>query len=91
MNGLRVIESVLLTEAGKPYEVRRPWRERLFSRPWRPLQATRTVTPQIPMQGGYQLANGTLVMHPETVRRIRETISENGALSPQIPRGGHHR
>ena len=73
--GCRVIESVYLTEMGEPVIVRRSWRERLFSRPWRPWKATKTITPQVPMKGGYCLADGTLVMHPETLRRVKEHCS----------------
>lgn len=73
--GQRILESLYLTEAGEPYQVRRTWRERLCSRPWRPLQATKTITPHVPMKGGYQLADGTLVMHPETVRKLKEHVS----------------
>lgn len=72
MNGVRIIESVYLTEPGEPYKVRRTWRERLFSLPWQPLKATRTITPQVPMRGGYQLGDGTIVMHPAMVAEFRE-------------------
>ena len=41
--GLRIIENPLMVEDGEPYEIRRTWRERLFSWPWRPLRATRMV------------------------------------------------
>lgn len=68
--GMRVITNEMLTEAGEPYQVRRPWRERLLSRPWRPFQATRTIVPQVPSKQVYRM-NGTLVMHPETFRLLK--------------------
>lgn len=68
---VRIIESLYLTEAGEPQTVTRSWRERLWSWPWRPLQRTRIEIPQVPFRGGYKLANGTLVMHPETVAALR--------------------
>ena len=71
LSGRRVLESAYLTESGEPCEVRRQWRERLFSWPWRPFKATRTVIPQVPMKGGYLLADGTIVMHPETLRQLK--------------------
>lgn len=74
-DGVRVIESLALTEAGEPYEVRRTWRERLLSWPWRPMKATYTVIPQVPMKGGYQLANGTIMMHPQTLASLRAQLS----------------
>ena len=71
VNGLRVIESVYLTEPGEPYEVRRSWTERLFSRPWEPLRRTRTIIPQVPMKGGYRIGRDAIAMHPETVRQLK--------------------
>lgn len=76
LSGFRVIESEYLTEAGEPVQVRRSWRERLFSRPWRPLRQTRTVIPQVPMKGGYRLGKHTIVMHPETLRQLRAASAE---------------
>ncbi len=71
-NGMRVITSLWMTEAGEPYQVRRTWRERLFTRPWRPLVATRTIVPQVPMRDVIQLNASTLVMHPETWIILKE-------------------
>lgn len=81
-NGLRVIESVYLTEAGEPYHVRRSWKERLFSWPWRPLTRTRTIVPQVPMRGGYRLGNNVIVLHPETIRQLEQTLRVGGAGGP---------
>jgi len=73
-NGMRIIESVLLTQLGKPYQVKRSWRERLFSRPWHPFTTTRTITPVIPYKGAVQLDANTLIMHPETVKQLRHML-----------------
>lgn len=70
LNGVRIIESVWLTEPGNPVEVQRTWRQRLFSRPWRPWKATFTMIPHVPMRGGYQMGDA-IVMHPETVRKLK--------------------
>lgn len=70
-NGMRVIESPFLEQDGAPYEVRRTWRERLFTRPWRPLVTTRTVVPKVPYKGAVQLNAHTLVMHPAMLRELR--------------------
>lgn len=72
-NGLRIIESLYLTQPGTPYQVRRTWPERLLSRPWRPFQATRTVVPQVPYQGAVRIDASTVAMHPAMVRQLRET------------------
>lgn len=78
--GLRIIESEHLTEAGEPYEVRRTWRERLLTRPFRPFVATRTVVPQVPYRGAFQLNAHTLVMHPAIVRQLRDKGAESRAM-----------
>lgn len=72
--GMRVIESALLEEDGEPYAVYRTWRERLFSRPWRPLVATRMVTPRIPYRGAVSIGQNTLVMHPATLRTVLKAM-----------------
>lgn len=74
--GMKVIYSEFLTQPGEPYEARRSWRERLLTRPWRPLQATRTVTPQVPYKGAFQLDRNTLVMHPQTARLLTSASPE---------------
>jgi hypothetical protein len=70
--GLRIIESVHLVQDGEPYEVRRSWRDRLFTRPWRPLVRTRTVVPKVPYRGALGINSHTVAMHPETARRLRD-------------------
>ena len=72
IQGMRVIESAYLEQDGEPYTARRTWRERLFRRPWRPLQATRVIVPKIPYQGAVRLNSTTLVMHPAIVRTLRK-------------------
>jgi hypothetical protein len=72
--GMRIIESEYLVEDGNPYEVRRTWRERLFTRPWRPLRATRTVVPKMPLKGAVRLDARTLVMHPATYRELKDML-----------------
>lgn len=64
-----------LTKAGPPQQIRRTWRERLFSRPWRPLQATYTVVPQVPSDQILQTPDG-LVMHPEMWRKLSEQLMQ---------------
>ncbi len=70
-DGIRIVESIYLVEPGDPIEIRRSWRERLFSRPWTPLKTTRTLIPNVPYKGAIRIDNTTIVMHPETVRQFR--------------------
>ncbi len=73
--GMRILESEYLTVDGEPVQVRRSWRERLFSRPWRPLTTTRTVVPQVPNPGLMRIDARTIVLHPETARLFRERFN----------------
>ena len=72
-NGTPVILSQWLVKAGEPQEVRRSWRERLFSRPWRPFKATYTVVPQVPSDQILHTAQG-FIMHPEMWRRLNAQL-----------------
>lgn len=74
-NGPNIIESVYLEEDGEPYEQRRTWRERLFSRPWRPLKATRTVVPKVPSRKFVLLDSRTVVMHPAMRQELQSALS----------------
>jgi len=71
-NGMRIITSLDMVEEGTPYEVKRTWKERLFTLPWKPFYATKTVVPLIPKQTATFLPNGTLVMHPEMYDKIQK-------------------
>lgn len=73
LNGLNLVLSVDLVEDGEPYEIRRTWRERFFTRPWQPLKTTRTVVPKIPCKGALQLGN-TIVIHPATYEALKHSI-----------------
>lgn len=77
INGLRIIENPRMTVPGDPYAVRRTWRERLLTRPWRPWQRERWVTPMLPSKDCYVLTNGCVVMHPETAKALRATLASN--------------
>lgn len=64
--GKRVITNINLFVAGNPYEVRRTWKERLFSKPWKPLRKTRTVVPMVPSREIY-CTNDCIIMHPAII------------------------
>jgi hypothetical protein len=71
--GMRIIESEFLTVPGEPEQRRRTWRQRLFSRPWRPWRATYVFIPQLPNPNVFILNGRTVVMHPVTARKLRGT------------------
>ena len=81
--GIDIIESQHLTVA---VDVKRRWRERLFSRPWRPWQAWRSI--QVPDPDYYMIDGKTLlpdmahlfepqrviVAHPATAEKLRRLV-----------------
>lgn len=71
-HGMRVIESIYLTQSGEPQVIRRTWWARLFTRPWRPFQATYTFVPQVPYRGVVKLNEHTLVVHPAMTEELRK-------------------
>jgi hypothetical protein len=86
--GYRIIENDLLTIAGTPYEVSRPWKERLFTMPWRPLNKTKTIAPRIPDPDFYiSETDRFIVGHPETMKKLKGAIekSKNDNFSMRYP------
>lgn len=76
--GMPIYESDQLVIDGEPYKVRRSWRERLLTRPWRPWHAIKWVTPKIP-NPNFFVSNGEpfgrcIYAHPETARKLYEKI-----------------
>jgi hypothetical protein len=71
--GHKVILNSNLLMNGDPVTVRRGWKERLLSRPWRPFHATSTYIPRVPDTAVYQLGGGYIVAHPNTIAKLRMT------------------
>jgi hypothetical protein len=69
-NGFDVICDFNLTEAGEPIQIKRLWRERLFTLPWQPFRATKWVTTQIPMKKILKIHN-KLYMHPTVFETLK--------------------
>lgn len=67
-----IIKDINMTEAGEPYQVDRAWKERLFTRPWKPLQKTKSITPQVPSRECRMMGN-IIYMHPEMARALEHT------------------
>lgn len=72
--GMRLVENANLLVDGKPYQRRRGWRERLLTRPWRPLQATETIIPKVPSPNFYMIGKTTVVAHPDTLARLKAAL-----------------
>jgi hypothetical protein len=67
--GVKVVTSLWMTESRTITE-KRTIRERLFTRPWRPLQKTKTRTIQVPREDSIMM-DGTIVMHPATLEKFK--------------------
>lgn len=74
--GMRVIVDSQLVEPDGTVDVRRTWRERLFSIPWRPLEATKPVQTFRPSREVIQV-NGRLLMHPVTWKKMVEELDKS--------------
>jgi hypothetical protein len=72
--GLKIYENPNLTVPGPPIQVPRTWKERFFSKPWKPWQATKTIVPMVPSKQIIKLPDGALVMHPEMHRELRKQL-----------------
>lgn len=75
LSGFRVIEDNSMVEDGEPYKVKRTLKDRLFSRPWKPLKTQRTVVPKKPKRVALTIGN-TLIVHPEMAKEFRELIAK---------------
>jgi hypothetical protein len=72
---VRVIESEYMVDT-ETVTVRRSWRERLFSLPWRPLTATKQETRTTPRPSALQLRNGDLIVHPHFAKILSELFAK---------------
>lgn len=70
----KIIESLAMVEDGEPYEECRTWKERLFTRPWKPFKKTRTIVPKVPMKSIFKTPDGMLIMHPSLAAQLRRQI-----------------
>ena len=73
--GKQIITSVYLTKTSDPLSVKRTWKERLFSRPWKPWQATKMITIQVPSDEVLVMMD-RIIMHPEMFRRLQTKLEE---------------
>ena len=63
IHGYRVVYSPFLTVSGEPYEVKRTFKERWFSLPWKPFKKVKLITTQVPSREVIR-NNGVLYAHP---------------------------
>jgi len=77
--GKQLIENPNMVVFGESYDVRRSWRERLFTRPWKPWVIFKRLTPMVPMKK-LLLAGDKIIGHPEAIKELIRGIDIiNGA------------
>lgn len=72
ISGIEVIESHLMVKPGPPAQMKRTWRERLFSRPWTPRVKFKTYIPMVPRDDIFKTPSGALIMHPAIAEKLRK-------------------
>ncbi len=75
-HGYKVIANPIITES-KEREVRRTWKERLFTLPWRPFKALRTETYQVPSRDVMvDKINRIIYAHPVVVKEMNDALNK---------------
>lgn len=72
LSGVQIVESPYMM-VSREKQVRRTWRERLFTVPWRPLRTHNTVMEHVPNPDLVKVGH-IFYGHPETVRKLRDRI-----------------
>lgn len=76
----RVVTNPILTKT-ETREVKRTWKERLFTRPWTPWKVMRTETHQVPDRDVLvDKINRVIYAHPVVVKEMNEAL--NKVVSP---------
>jgi hypothetical protein len=71
---MHIIECPLCT-AIEQRQMRRSWRERLLSWPWRPWVATKEISVEVPDERYYTFGN-VVVCHPAVAQQLREELAK---------------
>jgi hypothetical protein len=88
--GYTLVEDMTLTVPGPIVDedrwVRRTWKERLFSRPWKPLISKKQITVKVQTylpdpQHYFIHKNKEIVGHPQTLQKLKQTTEEQEKLS----------
>jgi len=73
LHGMRIIENPNLLVPGEPKIIVRTWKERIFSLPWRPWRASKTIIPMVPSKEILQYGN-RWIMHPSMAEQIKREL-----------------
>jgi len=84
-NGYRVVENLSMTVNGEPIKVKRTWKERLLSWPWKPFKTHNITIPKIPSTEVIMFEN-SMIMHPEIAKKLKEALDKEKEL--RLPAAG---
>ncbi|HEC64245.1 MAG TPA: hypothetical protein ENI23_03020 [bacterium] len=75
LQGLKIIEDKSLTIPDGTITVTRSWKERLFTRPWKPWVATKEIFNIIPNPELFYIKDrGIVLAHPVTAKRLYDEL-----------------
>lgn len=78
LHGLKIITDLNLTIQDGTIIVNRSWKERLFTRPWKPWVATKEIFNIIPDPNMYFIEKeGIVFAHPVTARRLYDEFDQS--------------
>lgn len=87
LNGYKIQPEAIACSEVIHREVDRDWRERWFSRPWRPFKKTRTVVETVASDRVLVL-DGTIFCHPDLAEKINQAIDRQTKV-PVVPPPGN--
>lgn len=71
---MKIVENPYMTVPGDPIYTKRTWKQRLFSRPWKPFNAYDITIPHVPSSTVLTVPNGQLIMHPEVAAQLKRSM-----------------
>jgi len=82
ISGIEFITDASLVDT-VAYEEARTWKERLFSRPWKPFIKNKTMFKKVPSKSYNVVMGGTIICHPSMLGELERKIidkhnKENG-------------
>lgn len=73
--GFKIHQNSNMLDDGPPEERVRSWKERLFTRPWKPWKKTKWVPTKVPSCTILHMPDGSLMMHPIMFREALSAIA----------------
>lgn len=74
-NGVRIVTDCNMVEPGPVEEIKRTWKERLFTRPWKPFKTVKTIIPLVPMTKVF-MHDDCWIMHPDILDELKKQLDK---------------